>query len=254
MLAKQKLKEIQALKLAKYRKKMKLFIAEGAKVVIELLDSRFEVHSVYCQKEHKYLLDNRLNSEQLYIISHKDLERISLLKNPGDVFGIFHMDPTLTGSPVSPDNLLIVLDGISNPGNFGTILRTADWFGINEVVCSQDCVDIYNPKVVQSSMGSIARVRVHYTALNEYLEKVSKYIEIFGAVLQGENLYHTKLPDKAILVIGNESRGISGELLPYIQHRISIPPFNTGIGPQAESLNASIATAIICSEFRRQTQ
>ena len=152
--------------------------------------------------------------------------------------------------------LTLVLDDIKDPGNLGTIIRIADWFGIENIVCSPETVDVFNPKVVQATMGSISRIMVHYVPLMEFLEVQSlKFkVPVYGALLEGKNIYNEKLSTEGLIVIGNESKGISEKLLPFITEKISIPTFShyKSNGGEAESLNAAIATSIICSEFRRR--
>lgn len=185
-------------------------------------------------------------------ITPKELDRISTLKSPNEVIAVVEMkDPNPL--KMDPENdLILVFDGIRDPGNLGTMIRTADWFGYRNVICSTDCVELYNPKVVQATMGSITRVRVIYRNLGSIIEK-KMVIPVYGALLDGQNLYTTDLHSKGYLVIGNESRGISSELIPFITHPVSIPTVHAPDGKKAESLNASIATAIICAEFRRRS-
>jgi TrmH family RNA methyltransferase len=154
---------------------------------------------------------------------------------------------------MNPGNdLILVLDGIRDPGNLGTILRTADWFGYRNVICSPDCVELYNPKVVQATMGSLTRVKVGYQDLISLLNK-NKNVPVYGALLEGANLYKSSLQSKGYLMIGNESHGISPTLKPFITHPVSIPSSPASPNEKAESLNASVAAAIFCAEFRRQS-
>ncbi|MCB2222314.1 MAG: RNA methyltransferase [Bacteroidetes bacterium] len=251
MISKSHLKLVQALKLNKYRKQMGLFIAEGPKIVNEFIHSRFRLHSIFATHEFQTTLKD---NHKIFTISQKELERISLLKTPNQVVAIFHIDDGLDSRPPVPHDLTLVLDDIRDPGNMGTIIRTADWYGIQQLVCSDKCVDIYNPKVVQATMGSLARVNVHYTNLENYLSELPQSIPTYGAIMGSSSLYELKLPPVAVLVIGNESHGISPPLLSQIKHQISIPSFTKSDQPGPESLNASVATAILCSEFRRQNK
>jgi len=253
MLSKVRISEIQSLKLRKFRKKQKLFIAEGPKLVGELLNSKFILHSLYFVDRRKVNIPfEKCLDDQLFSITEKELSRISLLKTPNQVLALFHMDQTPNLTPQNISDLVIILDEIKDPGNLGTIVRTADWFGIKNIVCSENCVDIYNPKVVQATMGSIARVNVSYADLKCFISDIPPEIDVFGAMADGKNMYDMELPSKVVLIIGSESHGISEELIPFLTERISIPPFASDFVLHAESLNASIATAIICSEFRRQ--
>jgi TrmH family RNA methyltransferase len=251
MLSKSHIKLVQALKLNKYRKQTGLFIAEGPKVVNELIQSRFKVHAVFTTPDFQSpLLDDNL----LFHISQKELERMSQLKTPNQVLAIFHTENTENTIVPLPKDLTIILDDIRDPGNMGTIIRTADWYGIQQLVCSENCVDIYNPKVVQATMGSLSRVNVYYTNLDNYLAELPQSIPTYGAVMGSTSVYTLKLPVVAALIIGNESHGISQHLLAQIKHKVSIPSFKKSSQPGAESLNASVATAILCSEFRRQNK
>lgn len=152
--------------------------------------------------------------------------------------------------PDMTSELILMLDNISDPGNMGTIIRTADWFGVQHIICSENCVDVFNPKVVQASMGSIFRVKIHYKKSEEFLQNISVGIPIYGTLLNGKSIYETHLSRNGIILIGNESHGISTHLLPFIKSKISIPGFSKG--KSAESLNASIAASIVLAEFRRQ--
>jgi TrmH family RNA methyltransferase len=253
MLSKNKIREIQSLKFSKFRRQFKLFIAEGPKTVIDLLNSRFKANAVYYTEEAKEVFSSEMIKDITSgIVSLKELERISQFKTPNQVVALFHFDEDTNGPPARFRDLIFILDGISDPGNLGTIIRTADWFGVETLVCSENCVDVYNPKVVQASMGSIARVRTYYTDLNQYLEQLSGTVEIIGTTMKGTNIYEYELPSKAAVLIGNESHGISQHLYQYLNTMITIPSFS-GLKKQgADSLNASIAAAIIASEFRRQ--
>lgn len=239
MLSQQEIKKIRQLKQKKYREEQGLFIAEGPKIVNELLHSGFRPRSVYSVE--------KMDCPVLKLISGNDLERISTLTTPNKVLGVFEMK-TSKGK-WNGKGLALALDDLRDPGNLGAIIRIADWFGITNVFCSETCVDVYNPKVVQATMGSIARVEVNYVALRYFLPEVkaaSKGLKIYGAVMNGKNIYREKLAAEGIVLIGNEARGISDELLAHVGNKITIPRLG-----KAESLNAAAAAAIICSEFRR---
>jgi TrmH family RNA methyltransferase len=259
MLSKNQVKFINSLKLKKNREAEGLFVAEGIKIVNELLHSGIIVKQIYSSRNYQLSIFNY--HIDVVRIKESELKRISSLNSPNEVLAICEI-PSHTLSPAALINkLCLVLDTVQDPGNLGTIIRIADWFGIEHIICSPETVEVYNPKVVQATMGSISRVQVHYTPLAGFLEEMSKQgsCRIYGALLDGEELYKTTLSDSGLIVIGNESKGISPELLPYITDKIRIPHF-TPSGKEvlssittAESLNAAIATSVICSEFRRRT-
>jgi RNA methyltransferase, TrmH family len=254
MLSKNQIKFVNSLKQKKYREEYHLFIAEGAKIVPELLASEIKVKQVFATSG--FLRKHKIGEEvERHEIKDAELERISLLMAPNEVLALCEI-PEYTLDPSSfRDKITLVLDEIKDPGNMGTIIRIADWFGIDSIVCSVNCVDAFNPKVVQATMGSVARIRIYYTDLQAFIteQKKENHLPVFGALLEGENIYSKQLPGKGLIVIGNESNGISEEIRGLITDKISIPSFShhkqsTG---EAESLNAAIATAVICSEFRR---
>jgi TrmH family RNA methyltransferase len=258
MLSKNQTKHITSLHQKKYRELNNEFLAEGKKSVAEVLDSNIEVkelfYTAHWLKEHKNLVIKQ--NVRVQEITPDELARISLQKTPNEVLVIASI-PSMPESNVKMfDDLVLVLDNIRDPGNLGTIIRTADWFGIRNVICSTGCVDAFNPKVVQSSMGSITRTNLYYLDLKQFLLSAPSEIMTYGCVLEGSNIYTTPLKSPAIIVIGNESKGISTDLLPLISERIRIPFFpitlSESIGGHAESLNASLANAIVCYEFRRQ--
>ena len=243
MLVKQRIKYIQTLGQKKFREKEGFFIAEGPKLVHELLEADVTaVKEVYALKE---WIDNSLvlpANISIVEISEQELEKISQLTTPNLVVAIvqqFDTGNTITAK----DQITLALDKVQDPGNLGTIIRIADWFGIKQIVCSLDSADMYNPKVVQSTMGSIARVKIIYTDLKEWLA-VQKNIPIYAASLQGENIASIKKINEGIIIIGNESKGISKELLKRAMIRITIPAKG-----KAESLNAAVATGIILSHI-----
>lgn len=243
MLVKQRIKYIQTLGQKKFREKEGFFIAEGPKLVHELLEADVTaVKEVYALKE---WIDNSLvlpANISIVEISEQELEKISQLTTPNLVVAIvqqFDTGNTLTAK----DQITLALDKVQDPGNLGTIIRIADWFGIKQIVCSLDSADMYNPKVVQSTMGSIARVKIIYTDLKEWLA-AQKNIPIYAASLQGENIASIKKINEGIIIIGNESKGISKELLKRAMIRITIPAKG-----KAESLNAAVATGIILSHI-----
>jgi len=242
MISKNQQKLIQSLKLKKNRIKTSLFIAEGEKVVTELVNSDIKLHSIYCLPS--FIGKVNINPDKITEINEKELSKISNLKNPNQVIALFEI-PTFKNH-AKDDNLILALDDIRDPGNLGTIIRLADWFGISTILCSNSTVDAFNPKVIMATMGSISRVEIIYCDLVEELSKQNK--PIYGAFLNGENVYKTSKIDNAILVIGNESNGISVDVEKLVTNKITIPQF--GLLQETESLNAAVATGILISEFK----
>jgi TrmH family RNA methyltransferase len=224
----------------KFRFANQLFFAEGVKVIQELLNSNFILEHLYSTEP----LFDEVNINFKTIISESDLKKISALATPNNCFAVFKI-PSV--KPIIEQGLIIALDDIRDPGNLGTILRLCDWFGISQVICSEQTVDIYNPKVVQATMGSISRVNVSYADLNLFLQKTT--LPVFGTFMDGATIYRETLPKEAIIVMGNEANGISESIEKIIKNRLTIPRF--GDLQQTESLNVATATAIILSEFRR---
>ena len=248
MLSKNQIKLIRSLELKKNRKRENLFVAEGPKVVGDLLKAGFLPHSIFSTKPH----------DNAQLITDDELRRISFLQHPQEVLALFeipsgnhtsHLSPLTSHLSSLTSHLSLALDGIQDPGNLGTIIRIADWFGISTIFCSQDTADCYNPKVVQATMGSIAHVNIVYGDLVKLLSETT--LPVYGTLLDGENIYQQELTKEGIIVMGNEGNGISQEVRPLITHRLLIPNFSTQ-GETAESLNVAIATAITCSEFRRR--
>ena len=237
-LSKNHIKLITSLSQKKYRQKHKLFVVEGVKVVQEFLNSSYELDIVFSS-------DTNFSSTNKFIkVTDQELKKISSLKNPNKVLAIFkipnQINPIIGG-------LILALDSINDPGNLGTIIRLCDWFGIEQLVCSNETVDCFNSKVVQASMGSLTRVAVSYLDLKKYLQNAS--VPIFVADMDGLDVYKTKLPDSALLVLGNEANGISDEIKQLVTTKITIPRY--GAFQQTESLNVATASAILLSEFRR---
>jgi TrmH family RNA methyltransferase len=241
MVSKNQIKLINSLQQKKYRKLHNLFIAEGKKVIQELIDANFSLEHLFVTKVN--LFDSRYNSE---LISENELKKISALTTANDCLAVFKIKEV---SLNSNSGLELALDNIKDPGNMGTIIRLCDWFGISKIVCTEETVDIYNPKVVQATMGSLARVEVLYTNLTNYLKATD--LEIFGTFMEGTNIYKTELPSQGIIVMGNEANGISSEIENLVTQKISIPRF--GSLQQTESLNVATATAVILSEFKRNS-
>lgn len=243
MITKAEIQSIKALADKRGRVEQGAFIAEGEKLVAELRASHLAVRKVYVTKP--LFADAE-------VIAERDMERISQLKTSNSTLAVVEI-PRYNLADAKPDkNLVLALDRVQNPGNLGTIIRLADWFGITDIVCSADSADCFNPKVVQATMGAIIRVRVHYTDLQRWLsEQRSKGVKIYGTFLDGENIYKTEKGSCGVIVMGNEGQGISPECEQSVTHRLYIPPYPAD-NPGSESLNVAIATAITCSEFRRE--
>jgi TrmH family RNA methyltransferase len=240
MVSKNQIKFISSLHLKKNRIATQSFIAEGVKVIQELLKSNFILEHLYSTEPLFDAVDSTLKS----IISESELKKISALTTPNNCLAVFKIPAS---NPIIENSLILVLDDIRDPGNLGTILRLCDWFGVSQVICSEQTVDVYNPKVVQATMGSISRVNVSYVNLKSYLQNSS--LPIYGTFMHGSNIYKESLPKEAIVIMGNEANGISPEIENTIKNRLTIPRF--GDLQLTESLNVAAATAIILSEFRR---
>lgn len=237
MLSKNELKYIQSLCQKKQRISERLFLAEGTKLVAELLEAGYPIKNIYALESWAAPLPDL----PITRISPIELEKISTLQTPNQVVVVAEQrEPT--GEPVLKNKLTLVLDGIQDPGNLGTIIRIADWFGIDQIIASNDTVELYNPKVIQATMGSFLRLKIWYRELEELLTTIN--VPVYGALLNGTSMYATKPPKEALLVIGNESKGIRENILPYIKHAITIP--RTG---KAESLNAAVATGILLAQL-----
>ncbi|MBN4072954.1 RNA methyltransferase [Crocinitomix catalasitica] len=234
----------------KHRDSQKKFIAEGVKIVKELLDQdRFSIDGIYFTSELEFSIPEGVNSTE---ISHKELERISNLKTPNKTLAIVNYRQDLNSTEDEFQTTLkgpvIVLEDIQNPNNLGSIIRTADWFGISTLFVSSNTVDVFNSKVIQASMGAILRTNIFYGNIVEYLKKLKENgFSLIGATLQGSDLYSFDLPEKSALLMGSESLGISERHLAYLDHKVSIPQFG-----KSESLNVAMAAGIFLSEYRRQ--
>jgi len=240
MVSKNQIKLITSLQQKKYRIANKLFFAEGVKGIQELLDSDFVL-------EHLYTTQNdfdAVSKEKKTIVSESDLKKLTALATSNSCLAVFKMP---TEKPIIETGLIVVLDSIRDPGNLGTILRLCDWFGIQQVLCSKETVDVYNPKVVQATMGSIARININYIDLNAFVATTK--LPVFGTFMDGTNIYKSLLPKEGIIIMGNEANGISTELEKLVTSRLTIPRF--GDLQKTESLNVATATAIVLSEFCR---
>ena len=242
MVSKNQIKLITGLHQKKQRFANQLFFAEGVKVIQELLQSNFEL-------EHLYTTQNDFETVQPSkhtIINEQDLKKISALTTPNSCLAVFKIP---SENKIIYSGLIVALDDIRDPGNLGTILRLCDWFGIKQIICSRETVDIYNPKVVQATMGSITRVNVNYVDLKTFISQTK--LPVFGTFMNGENIYQSNLPQNGIIIMGNEANGISAEIEKTVTSRLTIPRF--GELQKTESLNVATATAIILSEFKRNS-
>lgn len=240
MVTKNQIKRIKSLHQKKYRKEHQLFIAEGIKVIQELLQSSFVLDHLYVTNE----MDFGVPTHQVTRVSADDLKKMSALTTTPNCLAVFHC---LASKTIDFSDWVVALDDIRDPGNLGTIIRLCDWFGISHIVCSSETVDCYNPKVIQATMGSVSRVNIVYTDLAELLQTVE--VPLYGTFLGGENIYEMKEVKPGVIVMGNEANGISAEIEALISRKITIPRF--GNLQQTESLNVAMATSIVLSEFRR---
>jgi len=240
MLSKNQIKLITSLQQKKYRKQEQLFFVEGVKVVQELLQSNFELQDLFTTKQDFI----SVSKTKVHAISDAELKKISALATPNSCLAVFKIPKD---KEMKESGLILALDDVRDPGNLGTIIRLCDWFGIETLFCSDETVDVYNPKVVQATMGSISRVNVVYGDLDNFLVKTK--LTVFGTFMDGKNIYQESLPKEGIIVMGNEANGISEAVEKLVTDRIAIPRF--GNLQITESLNVATATAIILSEFKR---
>ena len=247
MISKNKIKYIRSLELKKNRNKEGKFVAEGFKVVDDLLALQPADLIVATQE---WLHGKHLAAQTEVIeVTEEELKKVSFLQHPQQVLAVFKQAQDGDFS-INTQELSLALDGVQDPGNLGTIIRIADWFGITHIYCSQDTADVYNPKVVQATMGSIARVKVEYGNLLALVESLPADVPVYGTLLDGDNIYQQQLENRGLIVMGNEGKGISPALAKKVNRRLLIPNFPEGRAT-ADSLNVAIATAITCSEFRR---
>lgn len=239
--------------MGKFRSEEGLFVVEGVKLVDELLTSSFVIKTIFATQA--WIAGKQFPTDRYLVdveeISEAELKKISALTTPNQVLAVVRTKNYQTPE-FSSEEWVLALDQIRDPGNMGTIIRTADWFGISRIVASIGTVDLWNPKVVQASMGSIFRIPVHYTDLAAYLEEAKTLSLVYGAFMEGSSIGNISLGKEGVLVIGSESHGISPETEAFITHKITIPSAMAGNNGRAESLNASLATAILCYEINRQ--
>lgn len=255
MISKNKVNFIISLRKKKVREEEHLYVIEGDKIVREFLSAEVPVHSLLAKHEFLTSLSADLTRkiDEISDISYEDLKKISTLKTPHNAIAVIRASDNALNMEEVFSQFSVALEFVQDPGNFGTIIRAAAWYGIKNIICSSDCVDVYNPKVIQASMGAILTVKVHYCDLKEFLNNVSKKnLPVFGTLLEGESIYSHKLSNKGIILLGNESKGISADLLPFITSKIMIPRF-TEVKHGIDSLNVSMAASIVFSEFLRRS-
>lgn len=256
MISKNKVKYIRSLEMKKFRKADQVFVAEGHKLVGDLLgafECTYLAATAQWLDQHTSVLHSaQLRHTEIDEVSEDELKRLSFQETPQQVLAVFCQPQwSVNLNEVASQGLCLALDDVQNPGNLGTIVRVADWFGIEHIFCSQGCADIYNPKTVQATMGAIARVQVHYVNLEESLKSLDGSVPVYGTFLDGENMYEKELSHQGVIVMGNEGKGVSKEVEACVDERLYIPNYPEG-RETSESLNVAIATAIICAEFRRR--
>lgn len=251
MISKSLLKLIRSLEQRKFRKESGLFVAEGGKTVQDLIDLGIESTNIIATEE--WLKNHKLYTQaNITVVSDEEMKKASFLRTPQGVLAVFKQQIHEFDQATPEQELCLALDNIQDPGNMGTIIRIADWFGIKNIYCSNGTVDIYNPKTVQATMGAIGRVKIHYTDLPKLIAELNNKTPIYGTFLDGEDIYSHSLSNRGLIVMGNEGNGISEECGMLIKERLLIPNYPAG-RKTSESLNVSVATAIVCSEFRRRS-
>ncbi|HKK41924.1 MAG TPA: RNA methyltransferase [Bacteroidales bacterium] len=255
MISKNRIKYIISLQRKKTRDEEKLYIIEGDKIVKEFLAAGITVDSLVAKPEFISSLPAGLlkNVKETEEVSYNELKQVSALKTPHNALAIINMPDNLLELSIVRDELTVALDFIQDPGNLGTIIRAAGWFGIRHIICSPDCVDVYNPKVVQASMGALLQTNVYYTDLEKlFIFASGNKIPVFGTLLEGEPVYGRELGREGIILLGNESKGISEKYKKYVTDPLMIPRFGIS-GPGIDSLNVGMAASVIFSEFRRRS-
>lgn len=249
MVSKNKIKYIISLQKKKYRQKYNKFVIEGHKTVFDIIDSNYIIDEIYTSNAEKYKPQLAELSKIVFETTDEYMKKISGLSNANDIIAIVSMPETPVYSS-NTEGITLCLADIQDPGNLGTIIRTANWFGIKNIVCSNNTVDLFNPKTLQSTMGAFCNINVYYKDLEQFLEQ-EKGTNIYGTFLEGENIYETELSSNCIIIMGNEGKGIPNDLNKFISDKITIPSF-AGENLKAESLNVSISTAVVLSEFARR--
>jgi TrmH family RNA methyltransferase len=244
MLSKSQISFISGLHQKKYRKEQQLFLVEGLKAITEFLNSDYVLQGIYCLQSLASNLPKLSHKQKVFEVTEIELKKISSLQHPQGVLAVFEMPQSKVFFEDKTDEMVLVLDGVQDPGNLGTIIRTADWFNFKKILCSLSCVDVYNPKVVQATMGSLARIDIFYADLAPILKQTQ--LPIYGTLLNGENIFTTSFESNGYLVFGNEGNGISEEIISLITKSVTIPG-----GKNTESLNVAISAAICCAEIKR---
>ncbi len=248
-ISKNKIKFIRSLEQKKVRREERVFMAEGPKLTADLL-GHFRCR--YLAATDDWLAShNTIEADEIDTATIDEIARASLLKTPQDVIAIFDQREEKTDITVIEKQLCLALDDVQDPGNLGTIIRIADWFGIEHIFCSTNTVDVFSPKVVQATMGALSRVHLHYVSLTELIGKLNKNVPIYGTLLDGTNIYTQELSTTGLIVMGNEGNGITAEVRQLINRKLYIPNYPEG-RDTSESLNVAIATAVTCAEFRRR--
>ncbi|WP_316801292.1 RNA methyltransferase [Pedobacter frigidisoli] len=243
MLSKSQISFIKSLHQKKYRKEHGLFLVEGIKSIKEFINSSYQIHSIFYNNEQSGLLPKLPANINLFEVNNAELGKISTLQTPQGFLALIHTKENTEMSLQQLKNrFTLVLDGVQDPGNMGTIIRTADWFGFKNIVCSEDCVEVFNPKTVQATMGSLARVEIYVESLSNFLDR--SQLPVFGALLDGESIYQMDWGTEGLVILGNEGKGISPEIIKKINKPVTIPRFG-----EAESLNVAVSAAIFCSEL-----
>jgi RNA methyltransferase, TrmH family len=253
MLTKAQIQFVKSLRQKKYREQAQCFVAEGSKLVLEFINSRFTIDQVYALPEWADAHLDDLHKTPVTTVSAKEMSRISGLTNAAPALVVCKIpvvDSSKQPEP-TPSFPVILLDEIRDPGNLGTIIRIADWFGIPRVVCSPETVDLYNPKVIQATMGSVTRVQVQYESLKTFLKEQSSEIPVYALAMEGENINKVPMEENSLLLVGSEAHGLSDEILPYVTCKLSVPWYPPNRTSHAESLNAAVATGIACAMLRQ---
>jgi TrmH family RNA methyltransferase len=255
MISKNKTKFIISLQKKKVREVEKLYVIEGDKLVREFLAAGVPLKTLIAKPEFLSSLPEETSSfvGEIEDVSYEELKKISTLKSPHNAIAIVPMQETQLDLNTIFKDLCVAIDSVQDPGNLGTIIRAAAWFGIKYIICSSDCVDVYNPKVIQASMGALLHVNIFYHNLKElFISTQKEGINVFGTLLEGESIYTHKLDNKGIILLGNESKGVSEDIMPFVTQKIMIPKFSTA-RQGIDSLNVSMAASVIFSEFRRRS-
>jgi len=254
MLSKGRMRLVRSLQDDKARARLRLYVVEGDRMVRDYLAAGHPVEQLYATDDWCEALPefDGMNAGEVTRVSRAELEKLSALATPQNAIAVVPMPDEERDAPQLPEGLAFGLDAVRDPGNLGSLLRVAAWFGISRVVCSPDCVDPYNPKVVQATMGALLHVGVSCAPLASVLRAATSFeLPVYGTMLDGEPIYEAELEERGIILLGNEARGLSDDLLPWITRRITIPPW-TAAAPGKESLNVAVAAAVVCSEFRRR--